>query len=171
MKIMYYLLLIICFFLNSCNGSNTVNKSRILEETRRYTEDYYFKKNYKVEILEFKLTSYKEISSKEIDSLIIRFTKNELLNIAIKLSGYTTEDFFAMDGDWRSFYITIAGQSPDLTNYSSNLRKSRGKQGYEAHVYSKYVTMDLDGSNTSNHLFEDRIFILDKDFRVLWVIK
>ena len=170
MKPNYYLIFIF-FFLNSCNYFNKGNESKMLEVTKRYTEDYFFKKNYKVEMIDFKLNSYKEIDSKEMDSLITQFVKNKLLNVAIKLSNITSEDFFAMDGMWRVNFIDKAGNTDEYKMYAQDLKKSMGQKGYEVHIYSKFVTMALNGNNKYNHLFEDRTYLLSKEFVVLGIIK
>jgi hypothetical protein len=170
MKSNFYSIFIF-FFLISCNYFNQGNESKILEETKKYTENYFFKNNYKVEMIDFKLNSYKEIDIKETDSLISRFMKNKLLTVAIKLSNQKTEDFFAMDSMWQENFIDKAAITDECKMYAQDLKKNMGQKGYEVHIYSKYVTMDMNGNNQSNHLLEDRTYLLNKDFLVLGIIK
>lgn len=169
MKSKCYLIFIL-LFLNSCNYFKG-NESKMLDATKKYTEDYYFKNNFKTEIIEFKLKSYEEVDSNVTDSLITEFVKNQLLEVAIKLSNRTTEEFFNMDAMLKLNFIDQAGNADKYKLYAQELKKSIGQKGYKVSVFSKYITMDIDGNNKSNHLYDDRIYLLNENLEVLGIIK
>ena len=169
MKSKCYLIFIL-LFLNSCSYFES-NESKMLDMTKKYTEDYYFKNNFKTEIIEFKLKSYEEVDADVTHSLIIEFVKNQLLKVAIKLSNQTAEGFFDMDGMLQGNYMDKAGKTEEFKTYAQNLKKSIGQKGYKVSIYSKYITMDIDGNNKSNQLYEDRIYLLNENFEVLGILK
>ncbi len=168
MKSKYYLIYIL-LLLNSCNYLKS-NESKMLDMTKKYTEDYYFKNNFKTEIIEFKLKSYEEVDADVTSSLIKEFVENQLLKVAIKLSNQTAEEFFNMDGKLQGNFIDKAGNTDEFKIYAQDLKKSIGQKGYKVNVFSKYITMDIDGNNKSNHLYDDRIYLLSENLEVLGIL-
>jgi hypothetical protein len=164
----YLIFILLC--LNSCNYFKS-NESKILDATRKYTEDYYFINNFKTEIIEFKLKSYEEVNADITNSLIKEFVQNQLLKVAIKLSNQTAEEFFNMDGMLQGNFIDKAGKTDEFKTYAQDLKKSLGQKGYKVSVFSKYISMDINGNNKSNHLYDDRIYLLNENLEVLGIIK
>jgi hypothetical protein len=137
---------------------------------KKNTEDYFFKKNLKCEILDFKINNLKELQIEQVDSIIKRFIKNKLLKVAIDLSGQSTDDYFKMDNAFVLKFIKEAGDTKEFINYSADLKKHLGQKAYEVHAYSKYVVMDQNGNNRQNKLHEDRTYLLSINYEVIGLI-
>jgi len=154
-------------FLSSCNYFSQTKESKILDGIKRYTADYFFKKNLKTEIIDIKINSLNEINA---DSVVMRFSKEKVFQIAIKLSGSRTyEEWDNKVRQGNDNFIEKALNSKELNDYVQMTKKYIGQQVYEVHVYLKYITMDLDERNKNNHLYEDQTFIVDKNFVVLGI--
>jgi hypothetical protein len=76
-----------------------------------------------------------------------------------------------MDGMLQGNYMDKAGKTEEFKTYAQNLKKSIGQKGYKVSIFSKYITMDIDGNNKSNQLYEDRIYLLNENFEVLGILK
>ena len=164
----YLPLLLIVMFLSSCNDLFDNSNRKATQSAKKYTEDYFFSKNQGVEFVEFKLTKLESISNDLKDSLIRKFKKNELLKIALKLSGQDVQNpDFSAPGFIEN--IEDAKRSRDYQLYSSRLDSYLGQPGYIAHIYSKY-RVSKDGS-IDNKLHNDRQYLLSTDFVTLGVIQ
>jgi len=159
-------LLIPTLILFSCQESQ---QSKILNASKRYTEDFFFKKNLNIEIVEFKIYNEKELNHIEADSVINYFVGNKILSIALKLSGQSRSEFFTAGNPLKLKCVIEAKNSSEFNLYTKKL-KALNYEAYEAHAYLKYTTSDLNGNNKQNGICEDCYFLLDKDFKVVDMI-
>lgn len=163
-----FTLFLILISLNSCKN---INEKNIIEATRQNTEDYYFKNNYKINIIDHKLINYKELNSDQTDSIIKLLVEAKLINTAVKLSDRNVNDFYLMDVNSQISFIDDAGKALEYKEYVQNIKKNMGQNTYECHFYSKFITSDQSGNNESNHLYEDRVYLLNNKFQVLDILK
>lgn len=163
MKQIFYLLFLYLTLI-SCNKSE---ETRMINASKRYTEDYFFKKNLKIEIIDYKINSCKELNLTEADSIIKKFIRNKLQSVAIKLSGQTASDFSSMNTTSRQKFIDDAFEATEFELYFQKLKEMMGNEGIEIHAYLKYVTSDLNGNNKQNRIYEDCLYLLNKDFQVI----
>jgi hypothetical protein len=159
----------ILIFNISCNNK----ENKIIESIKSYKNDYYFKKNLKIDIHEIKLLELKE-QSNHGDSLINMAIKAKFLDTARILSGLQTKEFFNLEPEKQLFFIDLAEKDEDYVKYKKGLEKYRYnpldsktyKILYEARIYEKYTITFNDG-NTENVLNEDVYYLLDNEFNVI----
>ncbi len=159
----------ILIFNISCNNK----ESKILDSIKNYKNDYYFKKNLKIDIHEIKLLELKE-QTNHGDSLINFAIKAKYMETARKLSGLDINNFFSLDAEQRLFYMDKASNEVEYIMFKKNLEKYRYnpldtktyKLLYEAYIYEKYTITDSDGS-TKNVLNENVYYLFDNEYNVI----
>jgi hypothetical protein len=159
----------ILIFNISCNNK----ENKILDSIKNYKNDYYFKKNLKIDIHEIKLLELKE-QSNHGDSLIDMAIKATYMETARKLSGLDVNNFFSLEPEKQIFYMDKASNDVEFIMYKKNLEKYRYnpldtktyKLLYEANVYEKYTITDSNG-NSQNVLNENSYYLLDNDYNII----
>jgi hypothetical protein len=169
---MHRLLLFIFILIGfSCNNIINNNDDEVAKSARKYTEDFYFKNNVKVEFLEFNLIQLDNLNSSEMDSIIFRMIKNELLKTALKIGGYNNQEIsFAFSDPDFSKYRDAASKSFEYKSYSDSLKIYMYKPGYIAHFYSKFKLSDQENNFLNNRLYEDRAYLISENYKVIKIL-
>lgn len=163
MKTIKIILLII--FLNSCQGMAKNDNTKALESIKRYTLDEFFKHDYNIEIIDFKINSIKEV---RLDSIVVALIENQIWNIAFKIADPTLKNYSDFDTNkLTSEVLDQASHSQELNEYSNKFKKySHQKKAYVIKAYLKFVA--IHSSNfKKNILWSDHTFILGEDFSII----
>jgi len=167
-RLLLFILLLIGF---SCNNILKNNDEEVTKSARKYTEDFYFKNNINVEFLEFNLIKLDNLNSSEMDSIITRMIKNELLKTALKIGNYNIQEMSSAfsDPDF-SKYTDAASQSFEWKSYSDSLKIYMSKPGYIGHFYSKFKLLDQENNFLNNKLYEDRSYLISEKYKVIKIL-
>jgi|688.fasta_scaffold236578_2 hypothetical protein len=167
-RLLLFIFILIGF---SCNNIINNNDEEVTKSARKYTEDFYFKNNVNVEFLEFNLIKLDNLNSSEMDSIIFRMIKNELLKTALKIGGYNNQEISSAfsDPDF-SKYRDAASKSFEYQSYRDSLKIYMYKPGYIAHFYSKFKLSDQENNFLNNRLYEDRTYLISENYKVIKII-
>lgn len=171
MKKFNLIFIVTCILIFNISCDNKENK--ILDSIKNYKNDYYFKKNLKIDIHEIKLLELKE-QTNHGDSLINMAIKATYMETARKLSGLNVNEFFSLDAEQQQFYMDKASNDVEYIMYKKNLEKYRYnpldtktyKLLYEANVYEKYTITDSNGKS-QNVLNENSYYLLDNEYNII----
>jgi len=152
-----FIFLAICI-LNGCKKIEDTDV-KITDAIKRYTDDLYFKQNYKIDFVDFKILKRDSIS---LDSVHQIFLKEKLLSISNKVNvslGGSNENRFN--------YITQAGETKEYKDYAREIDGTIGVgNGIYINAYLKYTITNLNTNIKQNIIFENYYYVMDKNFIV-----
>lgn len=165
MKASKIILLII--LLNSCQGSIKNENSKALESIKSYTQDEFFKHDYNIEIIDFKINSLKEV---RLDSIVVELIEGEIYNIAARIADPSLKNYSDFDiSKLNSKVLDQASNSRELQEYSRKFKKySHQKKAYKINSYSKFIATHNSTNFKMNVLWPDLTFILGEDFTIIY---
>lgn len=168
-KLFFYCIPIFVGF--SCSNILENNDKEITKSAKKYTEDYYFKNNLNVEFIDFNLNKLEKLNSSEMDSIIVRMIKNEIIKITFRIGNYNIQDMSSAISDPNfKKNAEIAGNSFELKSYSDSLKIYMNKPGFIAHFYSKYKLFDQENNFLNNKLYQDRTYLISDNYKVIRLI-
>lgn len=157
MKNSIFIFLVICT-LNSCKKSEDTD-IKITEAIKSYSDDFYFKQNYRIDFIDVKILKRDSIS---LDSVHQMFLKEKLLYFSSKIN-----DSLGGLNENRFNYVTQAGNKKEYKEYAREIDGTIGDgNGIYINAYLKYTITDLNTNIKQNKILENYYFILDKEFVV-----
>jgi len=167
MKSNCYLILITFFLLASCQS----DKSKIVDEIKKYNENYHFKNNWEIEIVDLKINDYRELGIIEMDSLILYSIRNKLFQVAVLSVSNSYEEFKELEMAFQSNAIHQASDNNEYKLFAEKIIKNKNQKGYLVHAYLKYITTDPNTNKKYNRFYENSTYLLNKDFVVLDILE
>jgi hypothetical protein len=147
-------------------SQNRIENSKALESIRSYTQDEFFKHDYNIEIIDFKINSIKKV---RLDSMVIYLIEAEIYNIAAKIVDPSLKNYSDFDiNKLNSHVIDQASNSRELDEYSRKFKKfSNQQKAYKINAYLKFRAIHNSANFKKNLLWTDQTFILAEDFTII----